>query len=130
VQYDYKTRIAPARARLKIISVTKSGGHRFGKTTEMEASMISLEDVIGFSDLTPEEVHAIAEHEHIADTIAAMLGLSLLRTEHGPKQIRDILIDDIRVAVRRHDVPHARQLVSTLRHFLHAHPDARIRQAA
>src|SRR3712207_918805 len=45
-------------------------------------------------------------------------------------QIRDMLIDDIRVAVRRHDVPHARQLVSTLRHFLHAHPDARIRQAA
>ena len=92
--------------------------------------MISLEDLIGFSDLTPEEVRAIAEHEHIADTIAAMLGLSLLQTEHGPKQIRAMLMDDIRTAVRCHDVPHARQLVSTLRHFLHEHPDAGIRQAA
>src|SRR5829696_3853713 len=119
-----------ARARLKLISVIRSGGHLFAKITETEASMISLEDLIGFSDLTPEEVHAIAEHEHIADAIAAMLGLSLLRTEHGPKQIRAMLIDDIRMAVRHHNVPHARQLVSTLRHFLHEHPGARFRQAA
>jgi hypothetical protein len=41
-----------------------------------------------------------------------------------------MLMDDIRTAVRRHDVPHARQLVSTLRHFLHEHAEARFRQTA
>jgi hypothetical protein len=34
--------------------------------------MICLEDLIGFCDLTPDEVHAIAEHEHVADAIAAV----------------------------------------------------------
>ena len=86
--------------------------------------MICLEDVIGLSDLTPDEVHAIAEHEHVGDPLAAALGASLLQTKHGPEQIRDIFVDDIRTAVRRHDIPHARHLVSTLRHFLHEHPDA------
>ena len=92
--------------------------------------MICLEDLIGFCDLTPDEVHAIAEHEHIADAVAVVLGASLLHSEHGPDHIRDMFIDDIRAAVHRHDVPHARHLVVTLRHFLHEHPDAALRPAA
>ena len=92
--------------------------------------MICLEDLIGFCDLTPDEVHAIAEHEHIADAVAAVLGASMLHSAHGPEHIRDMFMDDIRAAVRRHDVPHARHLVATLRHFLHEHPGARFRQAA
>ena len=43
--------------------------------------MICLEDLIGFCDLTPDEVHAIAEHEHIADAIAAVLGASILHSK-------------------------------------------------
>jgi len=49
---------------------------------------------------------------------------------HGPEKIRDILVDEIRVAVRRHNIPQARHLVSTLRHFLHEHPDAAFHRAA
>ena len=92
--------------------------------------MISLVDLIGFCDLTPDEVHAIAKHEHIADAIAVVLGTSLLQSVHGPEQIRDMLVDEMRTAVRRHDIPQARHLVSTLRHFLHEHPDAAFRRAA
>ena len=84
--------------------------------------MISLEDVIAFCDLTPDEVRAIAEHEHVADGIAAVLGRCLLQSTQGAEQIKDMLMDDIRTAVWCHDVPHARQLVSTLRHFLREHP--------
>ena len=91
--------------------------------------MISLQDLIGFCDLTPDEVSAIAEHEHVAEPLAAVLGASLLHSEHGPEQIRDMLVDDIRTAVRRHDVPHARNVVATLRHFLHEHPDAGFHRA-
>ena len=92
--------------------------------------MISLVDLIGFCDLTPDEVHAIAEHEHIAEAVAVVLGTSLLQSVRGPEQIRDMLVDEMRTAVRRHDIPHARHLVSTLRLFLHEHPDAAFRQAA
>ncbi len=41
--------------------------------------MISLEDVIAFCDLTPEEVRAIAEHEHVADGIAAVRAAACFR---------------------------------------------------
>ncbi|KLK91324.1 hypothetical protein AA309_20960 [Microvirga vignae] len=92
--------------------------------------MISLEDLIGFCDLTPEEVQVVAEHEHVSQAMAAVLGNCLLQSQHGCGRIRDMLTDEIRTAVRRHDVPRARQLVSTLRHFLHEHPNAAIRHAA
>ena len=88
--------------------------------------MVSLEDCIGLCDLSPEEVRAIGEHEHIPEIIAATLGNYLLHCEHGPETVRDMMVDDIRSAVKRHDVPHARQLVSVLRHFLREHPDAGI----
>jgi hypothetical protein len=91
--------------------------------------MISLEDVIGFCDLTPDEVRVVAEHEHVSEAAAAVLGNQLLRSERGCERLRDMLKDEIRVAVRQHDVPRARRLVSTLRHFLHEHPNAAIRHA-
>jgi hypothetical protein len=86
--------------------------------------MISLEDCIGICDLSPEAIQAISEHEHIPEMIAATMGSYLLHCEHGPEQVRDMIIDDIRSAVRRHDTAHARQLVAVLRHFLHEHPEA------
>ena len=95
-----------------------------------EAAMISLEDLIGFCDLTPEEVQVVAEHEHVSQAAAAVLGNCLVQSQSGCEKIRDMLMDEIRAAVRRHDICHARQLVSTLRHFLHEHPNAALRHAA
>jgi hypothetical protein len=92
--------------------------------------MISSEDLIGFCDLTPDEVQVVAEHEHVSQATAAVLGNYLLQSQSGCEQIRDMLMDEVRVAVRQHDVPHARQLASTLRHFLREHPDAAFRRAA
>jgi hypothetical protein len=92
--------------------------------------MLTVDDLIAFCDLRLEEVQAIAEHEHMPVSMAAVFGQSLLHTEHGTERIRDMLMGAMRLAVRRHDVPQARHLVSTLRHFLHEHPDAAFRQAA
>jgi CII-binding regulator of phage lambda lysogenization HflD len=92
--------------------------------------MISLEDLIGFCDLTPDEVQVVAEHEHVSPATAAVLGNYLLQSQSGCEQIRAMLMDEIRTAVRQHDVPHARQLVSMLRHFLHEHPNVAFRHAA
>jgi hypothetical protein len=95
-----------------------------------EAPMISLQDLIDFCDLTPEEVQVVAEHEHVSQAAAAVLGNYLLQSQSGCEQIRDMLMDEMRAAVRQHDAPHARQLVSTLRHFLHEHPNVALRDAA
>lgn len=92
--------------------------------------MISLEDVIGFCDLTPDEIQVVAEHEHVSQATAAVLGNYLLQSQYGCEKIRDMLMDEMRTAVQQHDVPHARQLVSTLRHFLSEHPNAAVRHAA
>ena len=92
--------------------------------------MISLEDLVAFSDLDSDEVQAIAEHERMPACMAAAFGRTLLQADDGPGQIRDMLIGAMRMAVRRHDVPQARRLVATLRGFLHEHPEVSFSRAA
>ena len=60
--------------------------------------MITLDDCIGFCDLTEEEVLAIAEHEHLPEIAAAALARFLLSQEHGSEKVRNMIIDDIRQA--------------------------------
>ena len=89
-----------------------------------EPAMISLEDCIAFCDLSEAEILAVAEHEHIPEIAAVALADYLLHQEHGAETIRDMLRDDIRAALARHDRQHARELFMALRHFLSTHPDA------
>ena len=51
--------------------------------------MISLEDCVGLSGLTEEEILAIAEHEHIPEIAASALGQYLSRQERGIEQPRE-----------------------------------------
>lgn len=86
--------------------------------------MISIEDIIGMTDLTREEIDAIAEHEHIPEVAAAALANYLIHEPEGPEAIRQMIIDDIRDALERGHTDHARELLMALRHFLHEHQDA------
>ena len=92
--------------------------------------MISLTDCIGLCDLSPAEVQAIGEHEHLPEMIAASLGNYLVHSAHGPEKVRDMIGDDIRSAMRRGDLPHARHLVGVLRHFIHEHPEVAFKISA
>ncbi len=85
--------------------------------------MISLDDCIAFCGLTEEEVLAIAEHEHIPEISAAALASYLVEQEHGSERIRDMIRDDIRAALDRGDIGHARQLFGALRHFVSCHAE-------
>ena len=87
--------------------------------------MISLEDCIAMCGLTEAEVLAIAEHEHIPEIAAAALASYLLHKKHGCEEIRDMIRDDIRAALNRHDQAHARKLLMALRHFVGEHPELR-----
>ncbi len=84
--------------------------------------MITIEDCVGMSGLTVEEIDAIAEHEHIPEAAASALGAYLLDVDRGPAVIRDMIRDDIRTALASQNRQHAADLLATLQSFLHLHP--------
>ncbi len=86
--------------------------------------MISMEDCIAFCGLTEDEVLAIAEHEHVPEMAATAIGEHLLGQKHGAETIRNMMIDDIRLALGRDDRAHADELRMTLSRFLDVHPEA------
>ena len=87
--------------------------------------MICLQDCIALCGLSEEEVLAIAEHEHVPEIAAAALAQYLLKQKHGPLKIRDMIVDDVRVAQARGDRQHVQTLLHVLHHFLKEHPEAR-----
>lgn len=88
--------------------------------------MISVEDCIAMSGLTPDEVQAIAEHEHCGEASAAALGHYLLHQPRGAEAIRDMIVDDIRDALQAGRRARAAELFRALRVFLKDHPDAAV----
>ena len=86
--------------------------------------MLTYEDCLALSDLTEEEVAAIAEHEHIPDLAAAALGHYLIHSPDGVPMIKKIILDDIDQARAAGDTEHVLQLKLVLRHFVETHPDA------
>lgn len=89
--------------------------------------MISLEDCIAFCGLDPDEVAAVAEHEHVSEIVAAEIAWDLLQHPGGAVAIRQLIVEDFRAALANGDRHHAAELLLTLRHFLHHHPEARAR---
>jgi hypothetical protein len=86
--------------------------------------MIAPEDIVDMCELTADEVAAIAEHEATTDVRAAAMVESLLHQHGGPQAINRMICEDIRAALHRGDLAHARALYDTLRHFLATHPEA------
>jgi hypothetical protein len=89
-----------------------------------ERAMLSVEDCIALSELSEEEVAAIAEHEHLPDIVAAELGNYLVHTPGGVACIRRYILDDIDAARTRGDFRHAAALKLVLRHFIEEHAEA------
>ncbi len=86
--------------------------------------MLSYEDCLALSDLTEEEVAAIAEHEHIPDMAAAALGSYLVHTPEGVPMLKRMILDDIEHAKATGHREHALNLKMVLRHFIDTHPHA------
>ena len=86
--------------------------------------MINLDDIEDMTCLSREEIAAIAEHEHLPEVNAAALGDYLMHMHKGPQRVQQMICEDIRDALHRDDLAHARELFATLRHFIAAHPEA------
>jgi hypothetical protein len=94
---------------------------------EEMAEMLTYEDCVGLSDLTEDEIEAIAEHEHIPEIVAAELGSYLVHTDDGVPKIRRIILDDIELAQKKGDAEHAITLKLVLKHFVDTHPQAALK---
>lgn len=86
--------------------------------------MITLDDIVDFCPLTREEVAALAEHEHVEGIAAAALADYLMHIHKGPQKVQQMICEDIRAALHRDDIGHARELFAALHHFLSEHPEA------
>lgn len=86
--------------------------------------MLTLEDCIALSELTAEEIRAIAEHEHVPEIVAAELGAYLVQTPEGETRIRAMIRDDIEHATNVGEFHRAALLKLCLRHYLQHHPGA------
>jgi hypothetical protein len=86
--------------------------------------MITPEEIVGMTDLTEEEVAAIAEHEHTTGVLAAGMVEYLMHRHGGPQAINRMICEDIRAALRADNVAHARELYTVLKHFIATHPEA------
>ena len=84
---------------------------------------ITREDCIALCGLDEAEVAAIGEHEHMGDVAAAALAHYLLHQQGGAVVIRDMIVDDLRAALKRHDRRRAKELFIALRHFVGEHRD-------
>ena len=85
--------------------------------------MISIKDCLDYSDLTEDEVAAIAEHEHLPYASAAQMACALAQTEEGTEVLRCLLRNAICDAEH---CRHAETLLTARRayaQFLANHPE-------
>lgn len=83
--------------------------------------MLSLKECFDFCGLTGDEVRAIAEHEHLSDIAAAVLGQSLLQTDKGTSEIKRFMREDIENAKLHGHPDAAQELEQVLAHFKETH---------
>jgi len=83
--------------------------------------MLTFEDCLGLSELTEDEILAIAEHEHIPELAALEMGNYLIHEPHGEERIKRFIVDDIKAARKHGDTRHAAVLKLVLRHFCQEH---------
>jgi hypothetical protein len=87
--------------------------------------MLSFQDCVALAELTEEEIHAIAIHEHIPEICAAELGRYLMMQKDGVPRIKRIIADDIQTARAHGDFKQAATLKLALKHFVETHPRRR-----
>ena len=80
--------------------------------------MLSYDDCLGFCELTPEEIAAIARHEHLPEIVALELGAHLCTTPEGKETLKRMILDDIEDAREQGDMKAAARLELVLQHFV------------
>lgn len=91
--------------------------------------MLSYEDCVEASDLTEEEIAAIAQHQHLPEMAALEMGSYLVHTAEGIPMIKSIILDDIKEESRRGHDEKVLQLKLVLKQFVENHAQGANRQS-
>ncbi|MBF0371829.1 MAG: hypothetical protein HQL39_00240 [Alphaproteobacteria bacterium] len=83
--------------------------------------MLSLEDCIGFSGLTPDQLDAVAHRRHMPAVIAAEWAEMVLEGPDGVHTIEAVLVEELGFARRHHDGRDARRCQKALAEFRRRH---------
>ncbi len=83
--------------------------------------MLTIDDCIALSDLSEDEVDAIAEHEHVPEMVAVELGSYLVHSPEGQRRIAAFIRDDIARARAHGNHRHAAALILVLRRYVADH---------
>ncbi|MDQ5945059.1 MAG: hypothetical protein QG619_478 [Pseudomonadota bacterium] len=83
--------------------------------------MLTWNDCVELSELTEEEIDAIAQHEHIPEMIALEMGNYLIHTPAGEKRVKAMIRDDIRLAEEEGKTDRVAMLRMVLKHYLEHH---------
>ena len=83
--------------------------------------MLTLDDCIELSELTEEEILAIAEHDHLPEMVALELGNYLTHTASGEKRIKRMICDDMEEARAKGDTHRVSMLKMVMKHFVEHH---------
>jgi hypothetical protein len=89
--------------------------------------MLTIDDCIALSELTEDEIDALAMHEDLTEMAALELGNYLLHLPNGERAIRQILLDDIERAYDQRHYAHSAKLKLVLKTFIQTHPKASVR---
>lgn len=84
--------------------------------------MLTFNDCVSFSELTPEEIEAISEHEHVPEIVAAELAQTLLNSPRGIARIKRFILEDIQHAQACGDAAKAARLEAVYCRFDATHP--------
>ena len=87
--------------------------------------MLTYQDYLELSDLTEEEIEAIAQHEHLPEMAALELGSYLVHSAEGVPMIKRIILDDIEDARQRGHAEKVLKLKLVLKQFVDTHSDTR-----
>ncbi len=83
--------------------------------------MLTLQDCIELSDLSEDEILAIAEHEHVPEMLAVEMGCYLCHSPEGDRRIRHMIAHDIKHSREKGDEEHTAELRSVLKHYINEH---------
>lgn len=86
--------------------------------------MISIKDCIDYSDLTEDEVAAIAEHEHLPFATAAQLACCLAQSQDGTEVLRCLLKNAVCDAESCGHAEALRTAQNAYRQFSANHPES------
>lgn len=84
--------------------------------------MLTLQDCIAFSGLTPDQLDAIARHQHLPAVIAAEWAETVLESEDGVRLVEAVLLEEVACARAAGKRDLAERLRRGLDEFQHDHP--------